>query len=84
MSKLAHSHQPSMNQIERHRLVRDGILETPSTEALESGEACAICWRPTECTGYAGACAECGGDLALDEEAFEEMVNGHGQFGVGA
>jgi hypothetical protein len=84
MSKLSHSHQPSMNRIERERLVKDGVLPTPSDEALENGEVCAICWKPTECNGYAGACEECGGDLVLDEEAFEEIVQGHGQFGVGA
>jgi len=84
MSKLAHSHHPSMNRIERDRLVRDGILPEPSTEALESGEACVFCWRPTECTGYVGACEECGGDAVLDEEAFDEIIQGHSQFGAGA
>lgn len=33
---------------------------------------------------YAGACEECGGDMVLDEEAFDEIIQGHSQFGTGA
>jgi hypothetical protein len=73
-----------MNQIDRDRLIRDGILPVPSEEALENGEACAICWRPMECTGRPDACEECGGEGVLDEEGIEEAVGEHGQFGAGA
>lgn len=84
MSKLSHSHQPSMNLIERQRLAKEGIMPEPSGDALSNGENCVICWRPIECSGFLCACEECGGDGLIDEEATDEIFSNNGPFGVGA
>jgi hypothetical protein len=73
-----------MNMIERHRLVRDGILPTPTEDEIAEGYVCAICWRPTEEMEGPRACSECGGDATLLEDDIEEAINEAGQFGVGA
>jgi hypothetical protein len=85
MSKLSHSHQPSMNRIERDRLVATGIMPEPGADDIEGGYFCAICWRPlAEETGRPCACVECGGDADIDEDAVAEIIGEHGQLGVGA
>jgi DNA-directed RNA polymerase subunit RPC12/RpoP len=61
-----------------------GFMPEPTPDEIEGGYVCAICWRPIEEADGPKACSDCGGDAEIDQDAVDEIMAEHGQFGAAA